>query len=81
MSAKSRTGARSRAEGRRASGRAGKVRKEFWLRPQKLARARELLGAATDVEAVEMALDLVTFRGQVTRGIDVLGGMGLSRID
>ena len=61
--------------------RAGKVRKAFWLDPKLLAAARESLGASTEREAVEMALDLVGFRRDPVRGAWALGGLALSRID
>ena len=61
--------------------RAGKVRKAFWLDPKLLAAARKSLGASTEREAVEMALDLVSFRRDLVRGARALGGLALSRID
>ena len=73
-----RTGAASSAQ--RAS-RVGKVRKAFWLDPRLLDEARESLGASSEREAVEMALDLVAFRKDLIRGALALGGLALSRID
>jgi hypothetical protein len=61
--------------------REGKVRKEFWLNPSLLRRAQTDLGAATEREAVEMALNLVTFRRELGKGIQVLRRLKLSRID
>lgn len=61
--------------------RAGKVRKEFWLDPDLLREAQESLGAANEREAVEMALDLVAFRRELTRGARTLRRLTLSRID
>jgi hypothetical protein len=61
--------------------RAGKVRKEFWLNPELLSRARRDLGAATEREAVEMALDLVDFRRELRAGARALRGLPLSRVD
>jgi hypothetical protein len=61
--------------------RVGKVRKAFWLDPRLLDEARESLGASTEREAVEMALDLVRFRKDLVRGARALGGLALSRID
>ena len=61
--------------------REGKVRKEFWLNPSLLRRAQTDLGAATEREAVEMALSLVTFRRELGNGIRVLRRLKLSRID
>jgi len=59
----------------------GKVRKAFWLDPRLLDEARESLGASTEREAVEIALDLVGFRRDLVRGARVLRGLELSRID
>ena len=61
--------------------RAGKVRKAFWLDPRLLDDARASLGASTEREAVEMALDLVSFRKELTQGARALRGLALSRID
>jgi hypothetical protein len=46
-----------------------------------LDEARESLGASTEREAVEMALDLVGFRKDLMRGARSLRGLALSRID
>ena len=59
----------------------GKVRKEFWLDPQLLAEAQAALGAATERETVEIALDLVAFRGELLAGAKALRGLSLSRLD
>jgi hypothetical protein len=61
--------------------RSGKVRKAFWLDPRLLDDARTLLGASSEREAVEMALDLVGFRNELVRGARALRGLALSRID
>jgi len=61
--------------------RAGKVRKAFWLDPRLLDEARSSLGASSEREAVEMALDLVSFRRELVRGTRALLGIKLSRID
>jgi hypothetical protein len=61
--------------------RTGKVRKAFWLDPRLLAEARVALGASSEREAVEMALDLVGFKKELGRGARVLRGLALSRID
>jgi len=61
--------------------REGKVRKEFWLNPSLLRRAQKDLGAATERETVEMALNLVTFRRELSNGVRALHGLKLSRID
>jgi hypothetical protein len=61
--------------------RIGKVRKAFWLDPRLLAEARASLGASSEREAVEMALDLVAFRKALVQGARALRGLSLSRID
>jgi hypothetical protein len=61
--------------------RLGKVRKAFWLDPRLLDEARASLGGASEREAVEMALDLVTFRRELVRGARALRGLRLSRLD
>jgi len=61
--------------------RQGKVRKEFWLNPSLLRRAQKELGAATERDAVEMALSLVSFRRELRSGVRALRKLKLSRID
>ena len=61
--------------------RIGKVRKAFWLDPRLLDEARISLGASTEREAVEMALDLVGFRKDLALGARALRRLTLSRID
>ena len=67
--------------GRAAPRREGKVRKEFWLNPSLLRRAQKHLGAATEREAVEIALSLVTFRRELSNGVRALRRLRLLRID
>jgi hypothetical protein len=69
------------AKSRRSSSRRGKVRKEFWLDPKALREAQELLGAETERETVEIALDLVTFRHELLSGVAVLAGLELASRD
>ncbi len=45
------------------------VRKNMIVDQRKLAAARRALRAGTDTETVDMALDLVTFRQELTRGL------------
>lgn len=71
---------RPRVAGRRAA-HEGKVRKEFWLDPRVLADAQAALGAATERETVELALDLVTFRRELAEGARALRGLDLSRLE
>ena len=73
---------RSARSGRgRSAAHEGKVRKEFWLDPQLLSEAQAALGAATERETVELALDLVAFRGELLAGAKALRGLPLSRLD
>lgn len=69
------------SEGKKRSSRRGKVRKEFWLDPKALRKAQKLLGAKTERETVEMALDLVAFRHELAEGLQSLTGLELDRRD
>jgi hypothetical protein len=66
---------------RRSSSRRGKVRKEFWLDPKTLREAQTVLGAETERETVELALDLVTLRHEVEGGLQTLEGLELDKRD
>ena len=72
--------ARVTAVGARAT-RVGKVRKAFWLDPRLLDEARASLGASSERETVEIALDLVGFRKELAQGARALRRLKLSRID
>ena len=48
--------------------REGKVRKEFWLDPETLRRAQQILETATERETVEVALDMIAFRQELLDG-------------
>lgn len=63
----------------RPTGRRGKVRKEFWLDPRALRRAQAVLGAATERDTVEQALDIVAFGAEVQTGVAALAGLRLDR--
>jgi hypothetical protein len=65
----------------RPTSRRGKVRKEFWLDPKTLREAQNVLGAETERETVEIALDLVAFRHEVETGLAALGGIELEPRD
>jgi hypothetical protein len=67
------------AGARKRASRRGKVRKEFWLDPRALRRAQTLLGAQTERETVELALDLVAFRQELGEGLRTLAGLELDR--
>ena len=49
--------------------RAGWVRKNVVMDQQKLDAARRTLGVDTETEAIDLALDFVTFRQELARGI------------
>jgi hypothetical protein len=66
-----------KSSGPRRPSRKGKVRKEFWLDPKALRRAQSLLGTETERETVELALDLVAFRQEVSDGLQTLRGLRL----
>ena len=51
-----------------------RVRKNFRLSADKLARAQRILGTATETETIEQALDLVAFRREVLDGVRRLAG-------
>ena len=57
------------------------MRKAFWLDPGLLDEARLWLGASTEREAVEIALDLVGFRRQLAESARALRRITLSRVD
>ncbi len=61
--------------------REGKVRKEFWLSPALLREAQAHLGASTERETVEMALDLVAFRKELAGGARALRKLELHRLE
>jgi hypothetical protein len=58
---------------------ARKVRKNLRLTQAKVDRARRILGAATETETIEQALDLVAFRQEVVSGVRRLAGSGSLR--
>ncbi len=66
---------------RKHPSRRGKVRKEFWLDPRALRRAQTLLGAETERETVELALDLVAYRQELGEWLRTLAGLELDRRD
>jgi hypothetical protein len=78
---RSRRMASPRREGAVRTARVGKVRKAFWLDPALLKAARAALGAASEREAVEMALDLAAFRNELIHGAAALRGLRLARVD
>ena len=55
------------------------VRKNMRLRQDLIDRAKRILGTDTETETVEQALELVTFRNEVTEGIRRIAGSGSIR--
>jgi hypothetical protein len=55
---------------------AQKVRKNIRLDQRKLTAVRRLLGARTETEALDRALELALFQERVTRGLDRLAAAG-----
>ena len=53
-------------------------RKNFRLDQAKLDRVKELLGAKSETDAVEQALDLVLFRREVMEGLRRIAGSGVT---
>lgn len=51
-----------------------KVRKNVRISQEALTRAQRLLGASTETEAIEQALDFVAFRHEVIEGVRRLAG-------
>ncbi len=51
-------------------------RKNLNIDQSKLDRVRDVLGAQTETEAIDQALDLVLFRDELIEGIRRIGGTG-----
>lgn len=60
----------------RGRGAVARTRKNMDMDADKLARAQQLLGARSETEAVDMALDYVLFQGEVFVALDRLSGLG-----
>jgi hypothetical protein len=58
----------TKTRGRGSSRRAGWVRKNIIMDQRKLDSARRALGVDTETEAVDQALDFVTFREELASG-------------
>jgi Arc/MetJ family transcription regulator len=53
-----------------------RVRKNMDMDAEKLAQAQRVLGASTETETVDKALDFVIFQGQVFSALDRLAELG-----
>jgi hypothetical protein len=51
-------------------------RKNYYLDQKKITRAKEILGAKTETEAVDAALDLVAFREEILKSLEKVAGKG-----
>ena len=51
-------------------------RKNYYLDERKIRRARAILAARTETEAVDAALDLVLFRRQILKSLEKVAGKG-----
>lgn len=51
-------------------------RKNVNINQEKLDRAVEILGARSETEAIDQALDLLVFREELLSGIDRIAGKG-----
>lgn len=54
----------------------GARRKNLWISQSKLDTAKKELGAATETEAIDRALDLVVFQREVRQGLKAMAGRG-----
>ena len=63
------------------SGSERKAPKTYRLAARKIAEARKILGAPSDTAAIEMALDMVTFRAELIAGVRAMSGTRLQRFD
>lgn len=55
---------------------ATRTRKNMDMDPAKLARAQRILGARSETETVDLALDYVLFQGEVFTALDRLAELG-----
>jgi hypothetical protein len=51
-------------------------RKNYYLDERKIRRAKNILGAKTETEAVDAALDLVVFRKEILNSLEKVAGKG-----
>jgi hypothetical protein len=58
-----------------------KTPKTYRLAAAKIARARAILGASSDTAAIEMALDLVSFRSELVDGTRAMRGVRIERFE
>jgi hypothetical protein len=51
-------------------------RKNYYLDEQKIRRAKAILGANTETQAIDAALDLVVFRKEILESLKKVAGKG-----
>ena len=51
-------------------------RKNYYLDERKIRRARAILGAKTETEAIDAALDLVVFKQDIIKSLEKVAGKG-----
>jgi hypothetical protein len=56
-----------------------KVRKQFILEPAKINRVKALVGARTETEAIDRAMDIVIINGQIRKVLQAAKGKGTVR--
>ena len=51
-------------------------RKNYYLDERKIKRAKTILGARTETQAIDAALDMVVFRKQILESLEKVAGKG-----
>jgi len=51
-------------------------RKNYYLDERKIERAKTFLGAKTEAEAIDVALDLIVFRKEILASLGKVAGKG-----
>jgi hypothetical protein len=57
------------------------TRKNFRLDQKRLDAVKRVLGARTETEAVETALDMILFRRELVAGVDAMVGLDIELFD
>ena len=51
-------------------------RKNYYLNENKIRRAKAILGAKTETETIDTALDLIVFRRDILKSLEKVAGRG-----
>ena len=51
-------------------------RKNYYLNENKIRRAKAILGAKTETETIDAALDLIVFRKEILKSLEKVAGRG-----